>query len=89
MTVGKDVLLRKDATLSEVLEEEFHLDQEIRGDYSQLSVSEMTIRREIDAQRYLLSVTKDYKIPRIETEQTKAALVDYLEQLRAITGENN
>lgn len=89
MTIGKNVMLRKDATLSEVLEEEFHLDQEIRGDYSQYPTIEMTIRREIDAQRYLLSIAKDYKIPRIETEQTKAALEGYLEQLKEVTGGNN
>lgn len=88
MTIGKNVLLRKDATLSEVLEEEFHLNQEIRGDYSQYPKEEITIRREIDAQRYLLGIAKDYKIPRIETEQTKAALEGYLNQLKEISSEN-
>ena len=44
----------------------------------------MRIRREIDAQKYLLDVAKRYKIPRIETEQTKAALAMYEEELRRL-----
>ena len=49
----------------------------------------MRIRREIDAQKYLLDVAKRYKIPRRETEQTMAALTMYEEALRRLNDEGN
>ena len=82
--LGDVVVLREDATLSEVLEEEFHFNQNRRGDYAECGQEEMRIRREIDAQKYLLDAAKQYKIPRIETEQTKAALSMYEEELRRL-----
>lgn len=81
---GEVIMLREDATLSEILEEEFHFNQHRRGDYAECGQEEMRIRREIDAQKYLLDVAKRYKIPRIETEQTKAALAMYEEELRRL-----
>ena len=81
---GEVIMLREDATLSEILEEEFHFNQHRRGDYAEHGQEEMRIRREIDAQKYLLDVAKRYKIPRIETEQTKAALAMYEEELRRL-----
>ena len=77
-------MLREDATLSEVLEEEFHFNQHLRGDYAERRQEEMRLLREIDAQKYLLDVAKRYKIPRIETEQTKAALAMYEKELRGL-----
>lgn len=81
---GEVIMLRKDATLSEVLEEEFHFNQHLRGDYAERRQEEMRLLREIDAQKYLLDVAKRYKIPRIETEQTKAALAMYEKELRGL-----
>ena len=81
---GEVIMLREDATLSEVLEEEFHFNQHLRGDYAELRQEEMRLLREIDAQKYLLDVAKRYKIPRIETEQTKAALAMYEKELRRL-----
>ena len=46
----------------------------------------MTVRREIDAQRYLLSVARRYNIPESETEQTKMALAEYERRLDSIEG---
>lgn len=81
---GEVIMLREDATLSEVLEEEFHFNQHRRGDYAERGQEEMRLLREIDAQKYLLDVAKRYKIPRIETEQTKAALAMYEKELRRL-----
>lgn len=74
-------MLRGDATASEVLEEVFHFQQDQRGDYSDLDWETMFLRREIDAQRYLLSVSERYNIPKAETEQTKENLLHYEKRL--------
>lgn len=88
-TLGDVIALRKDATLSEVLEEEFHFHQNRRGDHAgEADERIIMLKREIDAQRYLLDVAEQYKIPRIETKQTEAALQEYLRQLKEITGED-
>ena len=78
------VLLRPDASTSEVLEEVFHFKQNLRGDYSDAPVDEMVTRREIDAQKFLLSVAERYNIPRSETELTKRNLARYESDLRKI-----
>ena len=39
------------------------------------------LKREIDAQEYLLSVAEKYKIPAEEIEVTKANLIHYRQQL--------
>lgn len=79
--IGGIVMLREDATASEVLEEVFHFQQDQRGDYSGLDWETMFLRREIDAQRYLLSVSERYNIPKAETEQTKENLLHYEKRL--------
>lgn len=84
--IGDVILLREDASTSEVLEEVFHFKQHKRGDYADADEQEMTVRREIDAQRYLLSVAKRYHIPESETEQTKMALAEYERRLDSIEG---
>lgn len=88
-TLGDIVALRRDATISEVLEEEFHLHQHLRGDYAECQVGEMVIRREIDAQQYLLDVARQYKIPRVETDQTLMALQRYQNELKELLGEDH
>ena len=44
----------------------------------------MVIRREIDAQNYLLGMTERYKIPDSEVEQTRRNLAGYEADLREI-----
>lgn len=72
------IFLRERATTSDVLEEVFHFKQEERGDYSEHDDALRELLRERDAQRYLLSVTEQYNIPKSEVEQTKEALSYYL-----------
>lgn len=72
--------IRDDATVSDVLEEMFHAQQDRRGDYINLPADEMLLRREIDAQNYLLELTNRYKIPIEEVETTRQNL-DYYQKL--------
>lgn len=88
-TLGDVVALRHDATLSEILEEEFHFHQYKRGDYTECNDDELLLRREIDAQRYLLDVSTRYRIPRMEADQTRAALKRYQEELDELLNEGN
>ena len=81
---GRYILLQDPPTTSEVLEEVFHFKQDMRGDYADIGGEEMVVRREIDAQNYLLSVSERYNIPSSEVEQTKKNLKDYEDRLRAI-----
>lgn len=83
-TLGDSIILRSDATTSEVLEEVFHFKQHQRGDYSQYGAEVMRCLRERDAQMYLLDSAKRYNIPENETAQTRKALAYYLEQLRGM-----
>ena len=80
--VGDTIILRNDATTSEVLEEVFHFKQSQRGDYSEFDTETMRYLRERDAQVYLLDSAKQYNIPKGETEQTRKALDYYLDKLR-------
>lgn len=82
MTGAGVIMLRHDATTSEVLEEVYHFQQDQRGDYSDRNAAVMALLRERDAQRYLLSVAERYNIPKSETAQTKKALEGYLRKLK-------
>lgn len=81
-SIGDTIILRSDATTSEVLEEVFHFKQQRRGDYAEKPSRITRLLRERDAQNYLLSVAKRYNIPERETEQTRSALADYLRELK-------
>ncbi len=73
--------IRDDATVSDVLEEMYHAKQDRQKLFSEYPSNEALIRREIEAQKYLLSVSEKYKIPVEETEVTKNNLTMYQEQL--------
>jgi hypothetical protein len=79
--VGDTIILRNDATTSEVLEEVFHFWQSQRGDYSEFDAETMRNLRERDAQMYLLDSEEQYNIPKEENEQTKKAIDYYLGKL--------
>lgn len=79
--------MRKDATVSSVLEETYHARQDRQNMYGKLTDSYLVrIKREIDAQKYLLSVTEKYKIPIEEVEATKQNL-KYWEMILKKEGE--
>ena len=81
---AKVAFIRDDATVSDVLEEMMHAKQDRRGDYNELSSDEILLRREIDAQHYLLSVIDKYKIPESETLETRNNLNYYEEKLKQL-----
>lgn len=74
---GNIAFIRDEATVSDVLEEMFHAEQDRKNVFSNLAEKEMELRREIQAQEYLLSQTEKYKIPISEVEVTKKNLKDY------------
>ncbi len=80
-------IFREDPTVSDVLEEMYHAEQDRKHIYGEELTPEVFLRREIDAQKYLLSATEKFKIPIEETSVTKANLKKYEEELSALLGE--
>lgn len=81
---GNFAFIRDDATVSDVLEEMYHAKQDRKNMFSEYPDREILVRREIDAQKYLISVAEKYKIPIKETEITQLNLKKYEEQLSEI-----
>jgi len=79
--------IRDDATISDVLEEMYHAEQDRKNMFGDVLTPIVAIKREIDAQRYLLSVTEKYKIPIEETEITKRNLEIYEKELQKLLKE--
>lgn len=81
--------IRDDATVSDVLEEMYHAEQDRKGLFGNEPTHEVILKREIDAQKYLLSLTEKYNIPVEEVNVTKANLKKYEEELAMlIEGKN-
>ena len=80
---SKIMYLLDDATITEVLEENYHYKQDMRHDHG-FEVNHRTrILREIDAQRHLQEIADRYKIPieeRIETAKYLAWLLEEAEK---------
>ena len=81
VTYGDVIYFREDATVSDVLEEVYHFEQNRKGMNSQYDFKQRMILNEIDAKQYLLSVTDKYHIPPEETELTRAQLAFYRKQM--------
>lgn len=79
----RTALFKPDPTISDVLEEMYHDLQHRKKMYYHLSIEEAELRREIDAQKHLLSLTKRYKIPVEQVEETRKNLKHYEEKLNA------
>ena len=79
---AKVIVFRKNPNTSEVLEETYHFEQDLRGDHKDQTLEIMLLLREIDAQRYLLRNAKRYNIPKEESAQTEAMLDYYLRRLK-------
>lgn len=80
--IGDTLIFRKDACLSDILEETYHFEQNLKGMNDDKSPTLRTILNEIDAQKYLLDNAAKYKIPRNETEHTKKLLKKYEDDLK-------
>ena len=83
-SIGSILLFRKQVTKSEVLEEIYHVEQNLRKLNDDKNNDVRSILNEIDAKEYLLRVAKKYKIPRSETEETKKQLEFYKRKLAEI-----
>ena len=81
--------IKDDATVSDVLEEMYHAYQDRAKMFGEILTYEVRLRREIDAQKYLLKVAERYKIPAKEIEVTKENLRYYEEQLERLEAEKN
>ena len=86
---AKTILFKPDPTISDVLEEIYHYNQDKKNVFSNCNATEMFLRREIEAQEYLLSQAKKYKIPleqlqvtKINLEMYKKLLAEYLREKR-------
>lgn len=76
--------IRDDATISDVLEEMYHAEQDNKNMFGAVLTDEVYLRREIDAQNYLLSLTDRYNIPPEEVAVTKKNLADYEQELKRL-----
>lgn len=87
MAGGNIAFISDDATISDVLEEMYHAKQDRANMFGALSENaDVLLKREIDAQRYLLKVAKKYKIPVEETKKTLKNLKIYEELLKKRQG---
>lgn len=66
-----------DATISDVLEEMYHAEQDRRNLYGNILSDETLLMREIDAQKHLIAVAEKYKIPEQEQKVTQENLKYY------------
>ena len=88
--VGDIIFLRGDATTAEVLEECFHFEQELNGEYTELrDAGQIRLLREIDAQNYPLDVSWQYGMSAVEIEITRRNLNAYLEEYKWVFGEEH
>ena len=78
-----------DATISDVLEEMYHAKQDRENVFGEVTDLTVLLKREIDAQKYLIRVADKYKIPLEETKITVKNLERYEKQLMEREAEEN
>lgn len=81
VTIGDVIYFRPDATVSDVLEEVHHFYQNRNGLNAQYGVVQRTVMNEIDAKKYLLTMTEKYHIPPDEVYETEYWLKEYIKQM--------
>lgn len=82
-------VISDEATVSDVLEEMYHAQQDRTNAFGKSVTDEVMLKREIDAQKYLLSVSKKYNIPDEETAVTKKNLEYYENQFKEKFGSDD
>lgn len=75
--IGDIILFSKNATISDVLEETYHFEQNLKKMNNRKPAQERLLLNEIDAQKYLLSVADKYHIPEVELVVTRENLANY------------
>lgn len=79
--IGDVLIFRPDATISEVLEETYHFQQNRKEMNADKDVILRTILNEIDAKKFILRNAKKYGVPRTEIEEITAHLEQYTKEL--------
>lgn len=79
--IGDVLIFRPDATISEVLEETYHFQQNRKEMNADKDVILRTILNEIDAKKFILRNAKKYGVPRAEVEEITAHLEQYTKEL--------
>ena len=75
--IGNILLFSENATISDVLEETYHFKQNLNRMNNRKPAKERLLLNEIDAQKYLLSVSNKYHIPESEVRVTRENLAYY------------
>ena len=75
-------MISDEATISDVLVEMYHAKQDRLNMFGSVIDREVHLKREIDAQKYMLGLVDKYKIPDEEVEMTKRNLKYYEEELQ-------
>lgn len=78
--IGDVLIFRPDATISEVLEETYHFQQNRKEINADKDIILRTILNEIDAKKFILSNAKKYGVPRAEIEEITAHLEQYTKE---------
>lgn len=81
---AKVAFIRDDATFSDMLEEMYHAEQDRKKMFGDVLTDEVLLRREIDAQKYLISLKDRYKMPLKEIEVTEKNLAEYEQRLKKL-----
>ena len=81
VTIGDSIYFTPEVTISDVLEEVYHFNQNRLGVNNQYSPKQRTVMNEIEAKKYLLSVIKKYNIPDEEVRVTREHLETYTKQM--------
>lgn len=84
VTIGDVIIFRKDATVSDVLEEVHHFWQNKKGLNIHRGNRQRIILNEIEAKEYVLSVADKYHIPSEEIELTKNQLESYRKEMQRL-----
>lgn len=79
--IGDAIIFGKNVTISDVLEETYHFEQNLAGLNDDKEAQLRSILNEIDAKEYILRVAKQYHIPRAEIELTEKQLESYRREL--------
>lgn len=80
-TIYNIMFFRKDVTISEVLEEMHHAEQNLNKLNDDKEAPLRSILNEIETKEYLLKISEKFKIPKLEVEETKKQLEEYKKAL--------
>lgn len=88
VTINDIIVFGEEVSLTDVHEELRHFWQNMTGLFDGIdNEKEREYRAEIEAKKYLITNAKKFRIPRVETEETKKELAHYEQLLEDLLGE--